>query len=55
MSQPRWQAALPLLEQSLAIDERLAASAPSNVMWQREVQMSRRLVTEVQFKARGGC
>jgi len=42
---------LPLLEQSLAIDERLAVSDSSNVTWQNDVRVSRRLVAEARKKA----
>ncbi len=47
MKQDRWEEALPLLEQSLAIDEWLAASGVSNIMWQNDVRVSRRLVAQV--------
>ena len=51
MPQERWAEALPLLEQSLAIAERLAASDPSNVMWQNDVRGIRPLVQEVRTQA----
>lgn len=44
---------MPLLEQSLAIAERLAASDLSNVMWQNDVQASRRLVEDVLRRSEG--
>ena len=51
MRREQWHDALPLLEQSLAIDERLAALAPTSVMFQNDVSVSRRLVAEVRRKA----
>jgi hypothetical protein len=36
--------ALPLAEESLSIDERLSALAPSSVTWQRDVKVSRNMV-----------
>ena len=39
-----------MLEQSLMIDERLAALAPTNVMLQNDVQVSRNLVAAVRDK-----
>ena len=50
MNQEEWAEALPLLAESLAIDERLAASDLSNVTWQQDVRVSRRLVAEVRKK-----
>ena len=37
----------------MAIDERLAASVLSNVMWQNDVQVSRQLVAKVRQRAKG--
>jgi hypothetical protein len=45
---------LPLLERSLSIDERLAASDPTNATWQNDVRVSRRLVREVGAKCGTG-
>jgi hypothetical protein len=44
------EAALPNAEESLAIDERLAALDPSNVTWQKDVAVSRTQVARL----RGG-
>ena len=55
MRQQRWTEALPLLEQSLAIDERLAALAPGNVMFQNDLAVSRRLVADVRQNTKGAA
>jgi len=46
----RWEQTLALMEQSLRIDERLAATDPTNVTWQNDVKVSRRLVAELRAK-----
>jgi len=53
MKQERWTEALPLLEQSLEIDERLAALAPTNATFQNDVRVSQRLVAEARRMAEG--
>jgi hypothetical protein len=50
MKQEEWAKALPLLEKSLVIGERLAASDLSNVTWQNDVRVIRRLVEQVRKK-----
>jgi len=44
--------AVRLAEGSLAIDERLAALDLSNVKWQKDVEVSRRLVARLRGKRR---
>jgi hypothetical protein len=39
-----------LAEQSLRITERLAATDPTNVMWQKDVREDRALVAELRAK-----
>jgi hypothetical protein len=39
--------ALEAFRQSLAIAERLASADPSNATWQRDLEISRRLVEEI--------
>ena len=41
------------VQQSLMIDERLAATDPTNVMWQKDVKVSRELVAELREKVAG--
>ncbi len=50
MKQSRWRDALPHMERSLVIDERLAASDSSNVMWQNDAKVSRRMVAQIRAK-----
>jgi hypothetical protein len=38
------------MEQSLRISERLAATDPTNVMWQEDVKVSRALVEKLRAK-----
>jgi hypothetical protein len=47
--------AVRLAEGSLAIDERLAALDLSNVKWQKDVEVSRRLVARLRGQAAGGA
>lgn len=42
-----------MLERSLEIDERLAASDPTNQTWQKDVRVSRRLVEGLRELLRG--
>ena len=47
MPQERWAEALALMEQSLSISARLAATDRTNVMWQNDERVSRQLVAEL--------
>lgn len=51
--QQRWAEALELMEQSLHISERLAATDPTNVMWQKDVKVSHAQVAELRARAGG--
>lgn len=48
-----WREALALMERSLEIDELLAASDRTNVIWQQDERVSRRLVAELRAKVGG--
>lgn len=48
--QQRWGEALELAEQCLAISDRMAASDPTSIDWQKDVAASRAMVAELQGK-----
>ncbi len=50
MKREQWAAALPLLERTLSICERLAALSPTQVVLQEDIRENRELVNQVRAR-----